>query len=456
MRLKDDFYLSDDTAREDLLNFRPYIDAISSIVLGEELSTPFTIGIYGRWGSGKSSLMNLVRARIDKKKDPNINCVWFTPWQYQGQPNLVAPFLITVLDHARKSQKFKTAFEEIKKLSHVTADYLLEAIAKPLIDTKRIKKIGESYEEQESIAADSQFKKLLFQHRLRGEFGEIVKSLTGKSGRLVIFIDDLDRCSSSDVIGMLESIKLFLGVENCVFIVGLNHEVISSCVKEKYQAFGRTRQSLSDVEVEEYLEKIIQLPFRIPPLDFSSVEKFIEKVEKNKDISALKPLFAKHLNKNPRKVKKVLNIYRLTLRLAKARGLVKSGRIHPELLAKTIIIRERYPAHYLRFEDSNDLLVRLTENAKIDILSSPLTSIPLKDRNELNAILTWGKHRFTKKDAKVYFDLSDTTQIQELSIATSPEPKLQGQDTIIPAGQGTAQINTPATALNDKKTANQA
>ena len=91
-------------------------------------------------------------------------------------------------------------------------------------------------------------------------FQELVDALLRREGqrprRLVVFVDDLDRCLPEKAIQVLEAIKLFLDVPGCIFVLGLDREAIEDAVQKRYKG---------EVKAREYLEKIIQLPFILPP-----------------------------------------------------------------------------------------------------------------------------------------------------------------------------------------------
>ena len=74
--------------------------------------------------------------------------------------------------------------------------------------------------------------------------------------RIVVFIDDLDRCAPDKVLEVLESIKIFLGISGFIYVLGLNQNVIETCINNKYKDLN--------IKGEDYVKKIIQIPFRIP------------------------------------------------------------------------------------------------------------------------------------------------------------------------------------------------
>ncbi len=189
------------------------------------------------------------------------------------------------------------------------------------------------------------------------KFEELVQEeVLAKDRRLVIFIDDLDRCLPEKAIEVLEALKLFLDVPGCVFFLGVDRKVIQDGIRVKYKGFlvnsddpaaaGRRIPITGD----DYLEKIVQLPFHLLPLDEARVEQFI-KTSGIELPAGCADIFAAGLEANPRKVKRTLNIFRLLHALAQIRQdeFKVNGqpvKIKPQLLAKVVVIQSRYRELY--------------------------------------------------------------------------------------------------------------
>lgn len=88
---------SDAHCEEDQLGFDPYVRTIARMVTDKDFKTPFCIGIYGKWGSGKASFMRLLEKRLlEEKTNPRAIPVWFNPWRYEKEEHLIIPFLKTM------------------------------------------------------------------------------------------------------------------------------------------------------------------------------------------------------------------------------------------------------------------------------------------------------------------------------------------------------------------------
>lgn len=88
---------SDIHCNEDMLGFDKYIETLGRMINDKDFKTPFCIGIYGKWGTGKTSFMHLLETRLLKGKDePHAIPVWFNPWRYEREEHLIIPFLKTI------------------------------------------------------------------------------------------------------------------------------------------------------------------------------------------------------------------------------------------------------------------------------------------------------------------------------------------------------------------------
>src|SRR3989304_7050804 len=92
--------ISDIYCEKDLLGFDKYIDTLRGMITHKDFRTPFCIGIFGKWGSGKTSFMHLLEKRLSEdtreKNTIPIIPIWFNPWRYEKEKHLIIPFLKTI------------------------------------------------------------------------------------------------------------------------------------------------------------------------------------------------------------------------------------------------------------------------------------------------------------------------------------------------------------------------
>ncbi len=193
----------------------------------------------------------------------------------------------------------------------------------------------------------------------------------GEEGRLVVFVDDLDRCLPEKAVEVLEAIKLFLDVPGTVFALGMDREAIRRGIETHYGAMLKTDGDGDEIPIngDVYLQKMIQIPFNLPPLDISGREKFIETLEETlpedfrlEDVT--RSVFARGLFPNPRQVKRALNVFYLLKQVAaeqEKHALIPAGVLAWPLLAKTVLIQSQWPELYKLWRQYPTLIQTLEE-----------------------------------------------------------------------------------------------
>jgi hypothetical protein len=303
--------ITDEPTLDDALDFNNYSQKLANIITN---STPrFSIGIFGGWGTGKTSLMKMTKQILDE--NDKIVTVWFDAWRYEREEYLaVIPFLRTVelrLDEIIRRDK-TGKWQIVKNGTKKTIDAFIQS-TKLSLGTKGIvsldidgEKVAAALKGDGSVGDD---KDTIYYHvtdYLKKGLNDLRKEV--KDYRIVVFIDDLDRCSPDRALEVLESIKSFFDIEGFVYVIGMDSETINSLVKKKY---GEE----SAVKGLDYLQKIVQLPFHIPTwkeVDISSsISKIISKglggSKLADDFEKDKGLIVKAVESNPRQVKRFIN-----------------------------------------------------------------------------------------------------------------------------------------------------
>ena len=196
------------------------------------------------------------------------------------------------------------------------------------------------------------------------EFREVTEIARGKNNPLVLMLDDLDRCLPEKAISVLEAIKLFISEDApVVFLIGADQEFIERAIEVKYEKLiARDDPNLERRERfsrlgREYLEKIVQLSFHLPPIEETLIDRFIDDVFKdNSWVVDYSHIFAAGLQPNPRQVLRVLNIYNFMIELAQEKKWLYASIIQPDVLAKTVVVQYRWPELWSALVDRQDLL----------------------------------------------------------------------------------------------------
>ena len=385
--------LSDQYTLDDQLGYADYCHVLKMAV--QQAGTPITIGVLGDWGSGKTSLMKMLEADLNKDGG-NCITIWFDAWKFAKEEVLWRAFLLRVITDLRqaliKAKKLdkdrEKQFDEWERRMYESLD--LEQLGDLTFNWKKAASAGVAAissnipfgsvlsrvvdkltgEESASKAAKDlvegdlhsikEFVDLVGRekteiHKRQLEFMEefntqfetiIAECVTADSeSRLVIFIDDLDRCLPEKAIQILEAIKLFLEVKGTVFVLGVAPEVIQRGIEVWYKMDPAKQGQEMPFTGKKYLEKIIQLPFRLPAIEQEAFARFIEENCKNMP-EYCSSIFARGLEANPRGVKRLLNVFGLQLALGQRRFSKGNRELEPALLAKLNVIQERWPRLY--------------------------------------------------------------------------------------------------------------
>lgn len=193
-----------------------------------------------------------------------------------------------------------------------------------------------------------QIEQVRFLEQFQGKFRILIEQHVSNSDkRLVVFVDDLDRCLPEKAIQVLEAIKLFLDVQDCVFVLGIDQDVIARGIEMKYKdvkdkkdAEGKPQFTIEGIK---YLEKIIQLPFQIPPVIQDDMGKFVEGLSGEWAHEDCHKVFAEGLGDNPRNIKRTVNTFLMLSKLAEKRKEKLKEAVKPIRLAKVVAIQAAHP-----------------------------------------------------------------------------------------------------------------
>lgn len=370
------YIVNDQPTETDGLDFTPYVETLADII--QTGNTPLTIGVFGGWGSGKTSLMKMLKNKLPQ----TYTVAWFDAWKYDKEDTLWRAFLLNVLFAMEKTvgaeaedlQKLKTLLYrglEFEKTGGVTIDLakLGAGIAEGAVQialsfvpplatlttlVTELQKGGKAniqggfenaiQRERAKIYVEQIRSLEQFQDKFRGV---VEQHISNNGNRLVVFVDDLDRCLPEKAIQVLEAIKLFLDVKDCVFVLGIDQDVIARGIEMKYKEFkdrkdtdGQPRFTIDGIK---YLEKIIQLPFQIPPVIQDDMGKFVEGLSEEWPHEECHRVFAEGLGDNPRNIKRTVNTFLMLSKLAEKRKEKLKESVKPIRLAKVVAIQAVHP-----------------------------------------------------------------------------------------------------------------
>lgn len=306
---------------DESLGLYDYSLALSEFI--KSCETPLTISIQGDWGSGKTSIMNLIKENIDEqnsKGETRIKTIWFNTWQY-SQFNLEEYLAISLISYFAK-ELGKQKGENVKKLlgAFITIAKAGVITAASLAGQGDSAKEGLSYlDPEKKIDTAMQIKEL--RDNLESIVEEIIGDGPDKFERVVVFIDDLDRLIPEKAVDFLEAFKLFLDIENCVFILACDYNVVMQGLQQK---FGIGEKELKG---KSFFDKIIQLPFTMPTGlgdrrgYIGELLGQIEAKYEPEDLEDYEELVDKSFGFNPRNMKRIFNSLLLLNLVAKQKKL---------------------------------------------------------------------------------------------------------------------------------------
>lgn len=240
----------------DLLGIDVVVDATVAAIRSPELD-PVTISIQSPWGGGKSSALAMIAARLDS--EPNVVVLRADPWEYEDVDDIRATVISQVLAGigADKPAIRDRIASLVKRISwtRVANTVARSALTVSMDPEKLLEAFTPTPEQPKSMSG------------FRSEFADVM----GDSGldRVVVLVDDLDRCKPSTVVSTLEAIKVFLSVPKMSFVLAAEEEMIRWAIGQDAHGGGRADYS------DRYLEKIVQLPVSLPRLTRDSAETFV-------------------------------------------------------------------------------------------------------------------------------------------------------------------------------------
>ncbi len=313
-----------------VLGFDNYRDALINIIKSSE--PRFTIGIFGGWGTGKTTLMKMMKKKLDDEGEAT---VWFNPWEYEKEEHLIIPLLQTI-NFELKDKKLLNP-QTLKKFGKAILALTSGFTAKiPVIGVELSPK--DAIESYQKLFESKNLSSLYFD--LKQQLKDIIKELKEKEkSRMIIFVDDLDRCLPDRALQVLESVKLFLDAEGYVFVLGLDRSIIEKCVNRKY---GEN----SGISGTDYIKKMIQVPFNLPGLREQEVKAYVKRLRdeiKGTDVEVYVEkyidIISKGMEANPREIKRFINNFILI-------NQISAGETEPDKLLVLLIIQFRWEGFY--------------------------------------------------------------------------------------------------------------
>lgn len=392
----------DNDTAVDLLGFEYLVDELE-ILLTEERLLPVTVGVDGDWGSGKTSLMRMTRARLeDPANKDRFICVSFSPWRFEDYHDVKAALMAAVVDAIGERlehdeglmEKAGGAFNKVRKRLHDWGIFTTVAGAGTAAAGGSPEEAAAAAQVAEGVTGmgpdpDAPKYQRSFETvaHFHAEFEELIEQLGEDVQAVVVFIDDMDRCATETIISTFEAIGLFLFADKTAYVVGAHIPVVEAALEGRYPVRSEGDEKLA----EHYLEKMLQNSISIPPLaepealtyihllfaelhatdeQFNALRHAATELRRKNQLAVamnegiarealggelpeamaaaletaerIGPPLARGLRGNPRQLKRFLNRLRLRQRAADRRELG----LDPARLAKLMVLEELYTGDF--------------------------------------------------------------------------------------------------------------
>lgn len=384
-------------SKYDVFDHRYFVNILMYIMIN--CTTPINIALYGKWGVGKSTILNFLDERIKQEYEKKFKLAIIDVWKLS--PQLLRQEFLEELNRKLKSipeEKIESElwhFKEedassIPKINFRSLDTwkwllfygsIFGAILgvgffiNPLIENHDtitpsiiisiavpvfLAMMGTLREISKNAAKSGKkiIPRIESSYKFHTLFQEIID--TTKDQKLIIAIDNLDRCDDESVVNILNMIKTFLNEPNCIFIISCDQEaIIKHLIRHKGQ-FDKDKDAI------EFLTKFFQLTLHIPPqikgqlYSYAKEQLEIFSSEISFDPEVIDVLVA-GITRNPRKIKQFVYNFVIAFKLAsiKEEKNLLYGKVitsNPRFLAKIIVLREEWPEFFRRLEENPSLL----------------------------------------------------------------------------------------------------
>lgn len=348
---------TDKPAVDDEFEIIGNIEGLSKFLMS--CQSPITISIKGEWGSGKTSIMKQLTKKTEE--DERVLNIWFDTWQFsqfsydEQLPIILLSRLVSKIskdggmpNNENEDALQKTLKNVLSSAGGVTNDIIKH---KSGFDFSRLRK----KDEKDEVDIFQQIEDI------KTKFEDLIEEVD--YDRIIIYIDDLDRLTPKRAVELLETLKIFLDVEKCIFVLAIDYDVVIRGISDKY---GFDMNDPKELEKgKNFFDKIIQVPYSVP-VDEYKFETFLRNYatrenlkNTNFNIKDFEFLLINSVGKNPRSIKRVLNTFKLQVLITEEKN--KEEKVAKDenlILVAFICMEQAYPYLYScfidKFRENND------------------------------------------------------------------------------------------------------
>ena len=382
----------------DELEITKYVDVLTEFIRGTK--TPITIGVQGEWGSGKTSLLNMIHNELEQPREgkARFSQIWINAWEHSLRRDAPETLLRIVQDICEQVMKYSCDLDTEK------AEVLQEARKKGAENFKFNDKDFNVEEEEakHKLASAVKVRKNIFKwgktltkvavaavpgidgksaysaledecnesntddgiRELRLSLNELLDCKDGKLMKYVVYIDDLDRINPTHAVDVLELLKNIFDLKNCIFVLAIDYQVVVKGLKDK---FG-SKEEGNEWEFRSFFDKIIQLPFFMPTEKYA-VGNYVKKKLKEVDFtipdddteaeeneSVCDRVIKNTITSNPRSIIRLVNSVKLIEMIHQHDNAEQLDDQHRLLLFALVSIQIAYPELYALLQDKPNFI----------------------------------------------------------------------------------------------------
>lgn len=278
--------LSDEPEASNIFfGFKDHAERVVALLESSKAVTPFSIAIHGEWGSGKTTLLDLVCERLSR----DTHLIRFNAWEYERSG--VVPSLLKCIE-----DKISAPGIDTKVLRNQIFSFAMDVLLR--------NSIGMTQRDARDHFTSSH-------RRVTSVRRELAKLVAGQN--LVIIIDDLDRCTTDNVLSVLESVKMFLNTKNVTVVMAIDIEKVERAWALRYNS------AVGKAEGREHAEKLFALKLSLPPKSREHMASYVQHHAASLDKTDVDFVLS-NAQHNPRKIKRMLNLLYVILQTMPDRG----------------------------------------------------------------------------------------------------------------------------------------
>lgn len=289
-------FLSDQETATDLLHYEAIAKTVVRLIR-DTPNAPITIGVHGDWGAGKSSVLKMTQRAFADNDD--VLCLWFNGWTFEGFEDAKTVVIETIVEELKRARPASAKVADAAKKLLKRVDWLKAArkagglaftvatglptlgqlgdligaakvaLGKETVSTQEIEEFADATAGLLKPKEEERLPEHI--HAFREEFVVLLDAAGLK--QLVVIVDDLDRCLPETAIATLEAIRLFLLVDRTAFVIGADEAMIEYAVREHFPDLPPSAGPVT--YARNYLEKLIQVPFRVPAMGPAETRTYI-------------------------------------------------------------------------------------------------------------------------------------------------------------------------------------